>query len=220
MDARTKWDQLDKSGQQKLIDKYRDIHTDHGWWEGVYEQFKEECAELGIEVDEIYFSGFWSQGDGACFEGSVRDWEKFLTGMGKPELYTAIKSIEASDSSIDVSPSLSWKHSGHYYHEHCTRFDDDVFIFNPFDEGNDALRHTAWAVMYGEYGPLSEYVDDMIGHVRGLMRNLYKQLECEYGYLSSDEQVTAYIVDFCEEEIVYLLEIICQDCDERCELAA
>lgn len=220
MDARTKWDQLDKSSQQKLIDKYRDIDTDHGWWEYVYEQFKEKCNELGIEVDKIYFSGFWSQGDGACFEGSVRDWEKFLTGMGKPELYEVTKKLEASDSSMDIHPMMSWTHSGHYYHEYCVTFDSDLYIENPYDANDDPLRHTAWGAVHGDGGPLYPHEDAMIDHIRGLMRNLYKQLECEYDDLSSDEQVIAYIVEFCDEEIVYLLETICQDHDERCELSA
>lgn len=39
-------------------------------WEHVYEMAKDAGRLMGIEIDQIYFSGFWSQGDGACFEGS------------------------------------------------------------------------------------------------------------------------------------------------------
>ncbi len=52
-----------------LIDKYRDVLVGHGdWYESVYEHFKEMMSVIGIRVDKVYFSGFWSQGDGACFD--------------------------------------------------------------------------------------------------------------------------------------------------------
>jgi hypothetical protein len=57
---------------ESLIDKYRHINVEHvEWWDSEYDCFKQDMAEVGIEVDNIYFSGFWSQGDGACFEGKI-----------------------------------------------------------------------------------------------------------------------------------------------------
>jgi len=83
---------------QDLIDKYREINVDGDWWyEGVYEWFEEKCHERGVNilshqethqtyggkpvnkmVKDITWSGFWSQGDGAAFSGSVVDMDKAL----------------------------------------------------------------------------------------------------------------------------------------------
>ena len=86
MDARMKWEALDKRRKEKLIDKHRDVNVDYEWWDYTHENFKEQMKEIGVHVEKIYFSGFYSQGDGACFDGRVADWPKFLEAAGKPEL--------------------------------------------------------------------------------------------------------------------------------------
>jgi hypothetical protein len=80
---------------QELIEKYRDINVDSDWWyESVYEWFEEECHKRGVNIlstqrghksdgsvryeKDITWSGFWSQGDGAAFSGSVVDMDKAL----------------------------------------------------------------------------------------------------------------------------------------------
>ena len=58
------------------------------WFEFVYDDFERICAIIGVDLKTvpvraltaaasrqkpcIWFSGFWSQGDGACFEGRYR----------------------------------------------------------------------------------------------------------------------------------------------------
>lgn len=80
---------------QELINKYREINVDGDWWyESVYEWFEEECHKRGVNIlstqrghksdgsvryeKDITWSGFWSQGDGAAFSGSVVDMDKAL----------------------------------------------------------------------------------------------------------------------------------------------
>lgn len=45
------------------------IHDD--WYDYIYRDAKEEGVALGFEIDDINFSGFWSQGDGAMWTGGV-----------------------------------------------------------------------------------------------------------------------------------------------------
>lgn len=75
---------------EKAKDKARETYTsgaylDYEWWDGVYEDAVRMARMLGIEIGttthagrkpgttyqttDIYFSGFGSQGDGACFAG-------------------------------------------------------------------------------------------------------------------------------------------------------
>ena len=48
MDARMKWEALDKRYKEKLIDKHRDVNVDYEWWGCTHENFKEQMKEIGI----------------------------------------------------------------------------------------------------------------------------------------------------------------------------
>lgn len=57
--------------KDELIEKYRYMNVDGGydWWESIEEDLRSDMDAIGFTVDKMYFSGFWSQGDGACFTG-------------------------------------------------------------------------------------------------------------------------------------------------------
>ncbi|EPI4635923.1 antitoxin of toxin-antitoxin stability system, partial [Escherichia coli] len=76
--------ELSSTAREKARDWYRQHHADSNWYENVYEDFREVCDIFGIDLRQlvfrlsngrfmeepcIWFSGFCSQGDGACFEG-------------------------------------------------------------------------------------------------------------------------------------------------------
>lgn len=201
MEAKEKWDQLTEQHREQLLERYRDINMYDDWWDGVYEAFKEDMGAIGVHVEAMYFSGFWSQGDGACFEGYITDWVKFLTALDEPETARIL-----ADLGRCTEVSLAWKHSGHYYHEHCTTFSADLAIDNPYDETGQPLRHVAWEAMHGADGPLAPLEEEFIEFLRGKMRTLYRQLEKEYEHLTSDEEVTEYILEYEEDEIDTALE--------------
>jgi hypothetical protein len=73
----------------------------------------------GIEVEQVYFSGFYSQGDGACFEGSINDLKLFLDQHYKPEEKPALRAAAELD---DFYLSFTSKHTGHYYHYNSVSF--------------------------------------------------------------------------------------------------
>ena len=181
--------------QQALIDRYRDINTDHEWWESTYERFKERMDAIGIHVHRMYFSGFWSQGDGACFEGHVSDWGLFLKSLGITN--DVLVEFACNHWSFGV------EHRGRYYHEEFTYLhtdmpnpaaeDDEWFIERYSPYGVSDFRSVAWlAVLRGFDFPAMEetFRDAFKDH----MRQLYKDLEAEYDYLTSDEVVWEAIV--------------------------
>ncbi|GAB0819132.1 hypothetical protein LL13F56_28350 [Escherichia coli] len=76
--------ELSCPAREKARDWYRQHHADSNWYENVYEDFRAVCGIFGIDLRQrvfrlsngrfmeeacIWFSGFCSQGDGACFEG-------------------------------------------------------------------------------------------------------------------------------------------------------
>ena len=52
------------------------IHDD--WYDYIYTDAKDEGFDKGFDIDDISFSGFWSQGDGAMWTGTI-DLPKFIT---------------------------------------------------------------------------------------------------------------------------------------------
>jgi hypothetical protein len=184
--------------KDQLIDKYRDINVEHtDWWGCTYDNFKEDMGDIGIRVDDIYFSGFSSQGDGACFEGTVDHWELFLKSLGY------VNHVLVQHAAYAWSFRVS--HSGHYYHENCTRFDGDLAMPDGYDNdrfveyycphsiAKEPLRGKAWLAVIESYSRNNfeqEFTDAFKDH----MRRLYEQLEAEYDYLTSDEVVWDTIV--------------------------
>ena len=137
----------------------------------------------------VYWSGSWSQGDGACFEGTYR----YKKGCTK-----AIKAYAPKDETLhDIAAQLTemqrkWfyqlsgnvKHRGHYYHEHSM----ECTLDHPSNSG------------YGET-PLPE--DEFKEICADFARWIYRQLEKEYEWQISDdavdESIEANDYEFTEE---------------------
>lgn len=80
-----RFDELSDTARQKARAWYREGGFDYDWHAFVYEDFEHVCEILGLRLKTrtvrlhggasrqdpcIWFTGFWSQGDGACFEAS------------------------------------------------------------------------------------------------------------------------------------------------------
>lgn len=191
--VRERFNNLSARQRDEILDTHRNWNVEHiDWWDGVYDCFKADMDAIGIEVDKMYFSGFWSQGDGACFEGSVNDWPKFLASLG----YTCPALIALATEAW----GFSVKHSGHYYHENCTSFSYDMV--SPDDYTDDVLgdfldenspyttdiQNAAFlAILQGyDYTKLHDEFEEAF---KDHMRTLYNQLEEEYDHLTSDEAI-------------------------------
>lgn len=171
------FNELDEDTQAKVIDANRDILVDHEWWDCIVDSFKHEVApRFGLECDEVYFSGFSSQGDGACFTGRF-DYEKGMRGkvaaLEIPELDDIADYILEIQSRNFYQVSGTIRHRGHYYHSHCTRFEierDDCEM-----SSDDEYR--------------------MKDCYKWLMDWLYQTLETEYDNLTSEETIREYLED-------------------------
>lgn len=98
------FNELSPEIQGKVLEKNRYINTDSDFWhESTLEHWKEKLKVQGFDEPKILFSGFGSQGDGACFTCSNIDFEKVLNGKYK---------------TVDVLSSIS--HNGRYYYAKST----------------------------------------------------------------------------------------------------
>lgn len=103
--------ELSDSAKQTAISNCFDINTDTDWWGGVYEDFYQICDILGIGLKErnkhekcVWFSGFSSQGSGACFEaryaykaGSCKAIRDYCNDKGLFAIADNLKAIQKSN---------------------------------------------------------------------------------------------------------------------------
>ena len=194
-----KFNELSPKAKEKARDKWREgFNEDNFWSEYTIKEAVEQAALMGITIDKrewtnsygfkgstpcVYWSGFSSQGDGACFEvswsASDTKADHVADGWGDSEPTRAIKRIAAVFGEIAKDyPEASFKvkHRGHYSHEYETQF--DVSLGDTLDnlEGITQEKYDAVA-------------DDLVGAARDLMRWIYRQLEAEYDYQMSDEAI-------------------------------
>jgi hypothetical protein len=65
------YQQLSDEAKERVKQWWYEHGAEHGWHEYVYENVKEEGADLGFDIGRMNFSGFYSQGDGACWSGHI-----------------------------------------------------------------------------------------------------------------------------------------------------
>lgn len=171
------FDELEDDAKEKARDWYRSGALDYEWWDAVYEDAKQCAAILGIEIDKIYFSGFSSQGDGACFEGSYA----YAKGSAKEIRKHAPQDIDLAsiaDRLQDLQRgwfyglSASVRQSGHYMHEMCTQ----ITVYDD-QETNRSTR------------AIDDAEQDVKDLLREYMQWIYSRLMAEHDWLMSDEQV-------------------------------
>lgn len=170
------FDELSDKAKGKARDWYREGALDHEWWDSTYEDAKQCFSFLGYDTKDMYFSGFSSQGDGACFAGhwSAKDVsaEKLKEHAPKDtELHRIADALsEIAKKYPDATCGI--EHKGHYYHKYCTDF--SVELGENLDPC-EADEHAA--------------IDSITELSRDSMQWLYKRLEAEHDWLLADAQV-------------------------------
>ena len=172
--------------RELLLERHRYINVEHDhWWDCVYEDFKQDMREVGIHVNRIYFSGFCSQGNGACFEGTFDNVRTYLDHHHKDQ-YPMIRKLLEHDGEVYAE----CKHSGHYYHQYCTEFwvvsDTLTGMLPQPTEFHEQIVDQWDKLLDDEVDALEQ---DITEQWRSYMGDLYRKLEEQYDYLVSDEAV-------------------------------
>ena len=120
------FEELPKDIQKEVIQKHWDWNVDgYEWYSFVFDDIKAIAAIIGITIENIYFSGFSSQGDGAQFEGDYEYKKGSLKAVKEyapkdVELHSIVKQLQEIQRKNFYRLWANVKHSGHYYHELCT----------------------------------------------------------------------------------------------------
>ncbi|MYC33037.1 MAG: antitoxin of toxin-antitoxin stability system [Chloroflexi bacterium] len=163
-------DELSDTAKEAARSWYRDqgIHDD--WHDYIFDDFQTICRIIGItlsthpvrlygggtrEEPNIWYRGFWSQGDGACYEGQY----SHAPGAAKAlrahapkdtELHDIIDTLQDAQRRNFFQLHSTIRRQGRYSHANCMMIDveRDSPTWQPITEGADdtvvvALRHLA-----------------------------------------------------------------------------
>jgi hypothetical protein len=177
------YDELDEKAKDKARDWWREASTDDSYWsESVIDDAKEVGKLMGFDIEHIYWSGFASQGDGACIIGSwhasnvkLRELKRYASVDEK--LHAIVDGLAAMAKDYP-NASFTTRHKDRYVHEYSVDFDFSIAD----DEGNEIDTDDARATQ-----------KQLIELARDFMRWIYKTLRTEWDYQNSDEQVAEAI---------------------------
>lgn len=176
--------ELSDKAKERALATFRDVNTDHDWWESDYEYGEEKIRErLGIDKAEIQFSGFWSQGDGASFTGRIdADWLiAFVRAHADSyPLLAAAFGAEVDDPTVVIYEATVARHycGGHYVHEHTCRVALDVRVARDSEIDAAGIEREA------------NDLESALEEIRlDLCREIYRDLEKDYEYLTGDEAI-------------------------------
>lgn len=181
------FDELSEEVQAKVLDKFRDTNTNYDDWnDSIIDGWKEDLNTIGFGDAEIMYSGFYSQGDGACFTSKWFNmdflFKHFLEKYpSQSKLLNRLMKLFNSGKIWDSGSNIY--HNFNYYHSRSTslRFNIEIeskpFIEYPnVEEAINALEEM------------------IIGEMVSLGNRIYKDLGDSYEELRSDEAVKESII--------------------------
>jgi len=173
---------------QAAIEKYKENNSDY-YYDHIYADLIVAAKCLGIETSEnnICWTGFWSQGDGASFEG---EWT--ICNLNDPiecvkenftkdkELLNIAKRIDNLICDIEVD-YVSVRRM--YHTRYCHSSTLGVYEYEAKDSDN------------GDYESLEQDAERILEIFQDLSDWLYSKLEEEYNYQSSDKVIMQIFID-------------------------
>ena len=171
------WDELSPEQRAKIIDKNRDIRLDWLSNEEIIWEFSEagnKIADAGFLNPDVYYDYSCCQGQGACFDCEIFNWELLLEDLDIPHKSFFIKYLEER-TNIEYGirrpdASFAW----HYYHERCREF---------YIESR-----------YGWHSRVCDIFDKIEKHIEAKRLNLSQEafslIRSAIDWLQSDECVT------------------------------
>ncbi len=185
-------DELSDKATQKALESFVDFNVNDDWYQFNLENFAALGKLLGltIPVKDIYFRGFYSQGDGSGFNAEVdltellkavktAEWKTEFPNTGLefvlPSVHPRMLKLIA-ETKIDIVANIEKPRS---YYGVSAEITDNLPRRRPryIHIENELDKLEAWLQEFAEL----------------LNRFLYKSLENEYDYLTSEEAIVESI---------------------------
>jgi hypothetical protein len=197
------YQELSQRAKDKALQWFSES-LDHEWWEHIYEHAKADGPERGFEIEDVRFSGFWSQGDGASWTGRV-DLQKFLEYHLKEDdpdysRYFVLQAI-VNENNGWVERYTNVNRSGfHYVHDNMMRLESISYSNLEDLDADDEERlqeegplQRADIYQLREGADIDQLIDALetwiLEEAQAYARQIYKDLESEYDHLVSEESL-------------------------------
>lgn len=167
--------ELPSDVQDKVIENHRGRNVDDQFWhEHILDDWKEKLEALGFNNPDISYTGFWSQGDGACFTCDSIDLEKYTEYLiMQADSYEQAKWLRVFGLLYDKGlANAKINHVGRYYHEHSMSVEYEVFVQSE--------------AVYQRFNGLMDHIEQAIVKIS---QAIYRELEAEHNYLTEDDAV-------------------------------
>jgi hypothetical protein len=190
-----KWSELSEEARQRATENY---FTPAGEWaEFILTDFREDMKMLNVDITNVNYSGFWSQGDGASWTGDI-DVKAYLCRTYPDDLKRMVL-LQAMEEDW-VGTRLYISSTGRYYNEGAMDIDEisrGPTSWGVFEEPGifQGANIPERLVAFGWHSRgFVELEKEVLEWARTKARELYKNLDAEYEYQTSDE----YLADLCE----------------------
>jgi hypothetical protein len=171
------FDELSEEAKEKAREWFKKCYDHEEWWLFVFEDVTIIADIFGLDIENIYFSGFSSQGDGACFEGDYSYKKGGLKAVKEyapmdKELHGIVRQLQDIQKPAFYRLTATTKNSGRYSHSGCMSVDVECY-----DESGhwDCLKDNQEQEITDELRCFADWI--------------YDKLEKEYWWLMSDESV-------------------------------
>lgn len=182
------YDELDEKAKEKARENYITNWMSDDWHECTIEYMKEEGEHKhGFRVDDIRFSGFWSQGDGASWCGAVnvREWIKSKPTEYQEHATTQIVLALIDEGWVDEQVLVSFN-GGRYCHENtmgvggisCTEPISDEEMERGMFKG--AQVDELIKIVDAPQGALYDMSKEIEEDCKAFARTIYRELEADY----------------------------------------
>ena len=190
-----KYDELSDTAKEQVHQWFCEHCMNHYWYEYTIDDLKSQAVEKGLDVDDIQFSGFYSQGSYASWNGSIRIAD-FLDVHLTPEHKDYARYLILRDLIEDDWVQHRVSVSNRQYRGHATTVEEpEDYTYRAEDA--DTMNTGMFKGVSVEHIGMQIDIDSLLSSLHEWMqeeagdfaRRCYKQLEEEYEWLCSPEQI-------------------------------
>jgi hypothetical protein len=192
--------ELDGEAKDKARERLISAVTGYEWWQDVYEDAVEKGTALGFYIDDIRFSGFSSQGDGASWTGHVdmmvfieKHADKESASFGEDMILVELMRNEWANPKVHIV-----RRSYHYVHENTMTYeyeDWSLLVVNTNCLEQGVMEGANVKALFN-----SMDVDERVEHwlrevereTKAYAKQIYKDLEKDHDFITSDENLSEF----------------------------
>lgn len=174
-------DEFSIEQQKEICEKYSLYNVEGDWYSDFLDEYKETMPKYFEDV-EIYFSGFHSQGDGACFDAKI-NFNELIKAIPKVTLHGKTKNAIIkynNDFGVDYEANIS-KYTTRYCHEKTRYFHFAIYSNRDNKKFIDKLIN------------IQDEINGYFEQLRlDISKDIYSKLQKEYEERTSFKELKEY----------------------------